>query len=119
MKSYLEQLTIQSENQKVSLRDAFNWAGLSKTTYYRQLKGTELRYETAIKIERAIDQLATLQKNKGVEQRAWQKCDACGQQTQYFVVFLYKSSLICHKCYEEDTWLAKIKQKEATTKGGF
>ena len=62
MKSYLEQLTIQSENQKVSLRDAFNWAGLSKTTYYRQLKGTELRYDTAIKIERAIDQLATLQK---------------------------------------------------------
>ena len=62
MKSYLEQLTVQSENQKVSLRDAFNWAGLSKTTYYRQLKGTELRYETAIKIERAIDQLATLQK---------------------------------------------------------
>ena len=62
MKSYLEQLTIQSETQKVNLRDAFNWAGLSKTTYYRQLKGTELRYETAIKIERAIDQLATLQK---------------------------------------------------------
>jgi len=62
MKSYLEQLTVQSENQKVSLREAFNWAGLSKTTYYRQLKGTELRYETAIKIERAIDQLATLKK---------------------------------------------------------
>ena len=62
MKSYLEQLTIQSENQKVSLRDAFNWAGLSKTTYYRQLKGTELRFDTAIKIERAIEQLATLQK---------------------------------------------------------
>ena len=62
MKSYLEQLTIQSENQKVSLRDAFIWAGQSKTTYYRQLKGTELRYDTAIKIERAIDQLATLQK---------------------------------------------------------
>lgn len=62
MRSYLEQLTVQSENQKVSLRDAFNWAGLSKTTYYRQLKGTELRYATAIKIERAIDQLATLQK---------------------------------------------------------
>jgi len=62
MKSYLEQLTVQSENQKVSLRNAFNWAGLSKTTYYRQLKGTELRYATAIKIERAIDQLATLQK---------------------------------------------------------
>lgn len=62
MKSYLEQLTIQSENQKVSLRDAFNWAGLSKTTYYRQWKGTELRYATAIKIERAIYQLATLQK---------------------------------------------------------
>ena len=62
MKSYLEQLTIQSENQKINLRKAFEWAGLSKTTYYRQLKGTELRYDTAIKIEKAIDQLATLQK---------------------------------------------------------
>ena len=62
MKSYLEQLTVQSENQKVNLRDAFYWAGLSKTTYYRQLKGTELRYATAIKVEHAIDRLATLKK---------------------------------------------------------
>ena len=58
-------------------------------------------------------------KNKGEAVRAWQKCDACGEQTQYFVVFLYRSSLICDKCYREDTWLAKIKQKEAITKGGF
>ena len=62
MRSYLEQLTIQSENKKINLRKAFEWAGLSKTTYYRQLSGTELRYDTAIKIEKAIDQLATLKK---------------------------------------------------------
>ncbi len=62
MKSYLQQLTQQSEQLNVDLRKAFNWAGLSKTTYYRQLRGTELRYETAAKIEKAIEQLATLQK---------------------------------------------------------
>ncbi len=58
-------------------------------------------------------------KNKGEAVRAWQKCDACGEQTQYFVVFLYRSSLICDKCYREDTWLAKIKQKETITNDGF
>ena len=63
MKSYLQQLTQLSEHQNVDLRKAFNWAGLSKTTYYRQLKGTELRYGTAAKIEKAIHQLATLKKN--------------------------------------------------------
>ena len=62
MKSYLQQLTQLSEHQNVDLRKAFSWAGLSNTTYYRQLKGTELRFETAIKIEKAIEQLATLQK---------------------------------------------------------
>ena len=71
------------------------------------------------KLKKLLTNLRRSKKNKGIEQRAWQKCDACGQQTQHFVVFLYKSSLICHKCYEEDTWLAKVKQKEAITKDGF
>ena len=71
------------------------------------------------KLKELLTNLQRSKKNKGIEQRAWQKCDACGQQTQHFVVFLYKSSLICHKCYEEDTWLAKVKQKEAITKDGF
>ena len=62
MRSYLEQQTNQCDQQNITLRKAFEWAGLSKTTYYRQLKGTELRYDTAIKIEKAIDQLATLKK---------------------------------------------------------
>ena len=62
MKSYLEQVTRHCEIQGISLRKAFEWAGLSKTTYYRQLKGTELRYGTAIKIEEAANQLATLKK---------------------------------------------------------
>jgi len=43
------------------LRKAFEWAGLSKTTYYRQLKGTDLRYGTAIKIEKAIQQIEKIQ----------------------------------------------------------
>jgi len=72
-----------------------------------------------LRLNELLTNLRRSKKNKGAEQRAWQKCDACGEQTQYFVVFLYKSSLICHKCYEEDTWLAKIKQKEAITNGGF
>jgi hypothetical protein len=71
------------------------------------------------RLKKLLTSLRRSKKNKGEEQRAWQICDACGQQTQYFVVFLYKSSLICHKCYEEDTWLAKIKQKEAITNDGF
>ena len=71
------------------------------------------------RLNELLTSLRRSKKNKGEAVRAWQKCDACGQQTQYFVVFLYKSSLICHKCYEEDTWLAKIKQKEAITNGGF
>ena len=71
------------------------------------------------KLKKLFINLPRSKKNKGIEQRAWQKCDACGQQTQYFVVFLYRSSLICHKCYEEYTWLAKVKQKEAITKDGF
>ena len=71
------------------------------------------------KLKELLNSLRRSKKNKGEVQRAWQKCDACGEQTQYFVVFLYKSSLICHKCYQEDTWLAKIKQKEATTNDGF
>ena len=71
------------------------------------------------RLNELLTSLRRSKKNKGVEQRAWQKCDACGEQTQHFVVFLYKSSLICHKCYKEDTWLAKIKQKEAITNGGF
>ena len=58
-------------------------------------------------------------KSKGEEIRPARICDACGQECIYFVVFLYKTTLICMKCYEEDTWLAKVKQKEAITKGGF
>ncbi len=61
MKSYLEQLTNLTESNNISLRKAFEWAGLSKTTYYRQLKGTDLRYGTAIKIEKAIQQIEKIQ----------------------------------------------------------
>ena len=71
------------------------------------------------RLNELLTSLRRSKKNKGEVQRAWQKCDACGEQTQYFVVFLYRSSLICDKCYREDTWLAKVKQKEAITKDGF
>ena len=53
------------------------------------------------------------------DNRQPQKCDACEEIAYYYVVFLYKHYTICMKCYEEDTWLAKVKRKEAITKGGF
>ena len=71
------------------------------------------------KLNKLLTSLRRSKKSKGVEQRASAICDACGKEAHYFVVFLYKSSLICMRCYEEDTWLAKVKQKEAITKGGF
>ena len=71
------------------------------------------------RLKELLISLPRSKKNKGIEQRAERTCDACGQSTEYFVVFLYRSSVICMKCYEEDKWLAKVKQKEATTKGGF
>jgi len=71
------------------------------------------------KLKELLTSLPRSKKSKGVEQRATRRCDACGKLTEYFVVFLYRSSVICMQCYEEDKWLAKVKQKEATTKGGF
>ena len=71
------------------------------------------------RLNELLTSLRRSKKNKGEVVRPTRICDACGQECIYFVVFLYKSSLICMKCYEEDTWLAKVKQKEATTKGGF
>ena len=71
------------------------------------------------KLKRLLNNLPRFKKNKGFEQRASVTCDACNQDTQYFVVSAYKNTKICMKCYEEDTWLAKVKQKEAITKDGF
>ena len=71
------------------------------------------------KLKKLLNALPRFKKDKGVENRASVVCDACGQTTQYFVVSLYKSTKICMKSYEEDTWLARVKQKEAITKGGF
>tara|TARA_R100001440_G_C2508998_1_gene117626 strand:+ start:1181 stop:1411 length:231 start_codon:yes stop_codon:yes gene_type:complete len=71
------------------------------------------------KLKKLLNNLPRFKKNKGEENRASIICDACGKSAQYFVVSLYKSTKICMKCYEEDTWLAKVKQKEAITKGGF
>ena len=71
------------------------------------------------KLKRLLSSLPPSKKNKGVDSRASVVCDACKEITQYFVVSAYKNTKICMKCYEEDTWLAKVKQKEAITKGGF
>ena len=71
------------------------------------------------KLRKLFTNLPRLKKPEGEETRASIICDACGERAYVFVVFLYRSSKICMKCYEEDTWLAKVKQKEAITKGGF
>ena len=71
------------------------------------------------KLKRLLNSLRRSKKNKGLDSRASVSCDVCNQVTQYFVVSGYKNTKICMKCYEEDKWLVKVKQKEAITKDGF
>ena len=55
MKSYVEQLLILCEDNQIDLASAFKFAGIPYSTYYRNLRGTELRYSTALKVLDAID----------------------------------------------------------------
>jgi len=71
------------------------------------------------KLRKLFTNLPRSKNNLFEDNRQPVKCDACDEIAYNFVVFLYKSSTICMKCYEEDTWLAKVKRKEAITNGGF
>lgn len=62
MKTYLEILKEKAEAQQVSLLESFKMAAIPTSTYYRAINGTnELRYDTAIKVNRSIENFHTLQ----------------------------------------------------------
>ncbi len=72
------------------------------------------------KLRKLLINLPRSKNNSFDDNRQPSECDACGEIAYNFVVFLiYNTTTICMKCYEEDKWLAKVKRKEAITKGGF
>jgi hypothetical protein len=65
LKSYLEILQEKSERLQVSLLDAFKWKDIAPSTYYRTIHGTtELRYETARLVNKALEELHALRKHR-------------------------------------------------------
>tara|TARA_R100000008_G_C3546031_1_gene147603 strand:- start:544 stop:762 length:219 start_codon:yes stop_codon:yes gene_type:complete len=59
MTPYIVSLIKLSSEKQVQILDAFKLSGVPTSTYYRAVKGAELKHQTAIKIEDAI---YTLQK---------------------------------------------------------
>tara|TARA_R110000787_G_scaffold2956_2_gene11337 strand:- start:5762 stop:5953 length:192 start_codon:yes stop_codon:yes gene_type:complete len=57
----MDTLIEKSVYAKVKLKEAFVYAGVMDSTFYRAKMGKDLRYETAMKVERAIEELSTLQ----------------------------------------------------------
>ena len=55
MQTYLDSLIINSKARGVPLPKAFEFAGIPYSTYYRNMRGTELRYSTALKVLDAVD----------------------------------------------------------------
>ena len=70
MKSYLQILKLNAEKHDVSLLSAFKKADIPTSTYYRTINGaTEIRYETALKVVHAIEELYLLQQAREHTQR--------------------------------------------------
>lgn len=56
--TYPEQLKIMAESNGVQLKDAFEYAGIPSSTYYRSMQGPRhMTFETAEKVARAIQML--------------------------------------------------------------
>lgn len=63
MKNYLDTLKAKAEAHQVSLLESFKLANVPTSTYYRAVNGkTDLRYDTAIKVNQAIENFYTLQR---------------------------------------------------------
>tara|TARA_R110001592_G_scaffold311489_2_gene586356 strand:- start:155 stop:379 length:225 start_codon:yes stop_codon:yes gene_type:complete len=54
MTPYIVSLIELSSSSQVSILDAFKLSGVPTSTYYRAVKGAELRHQTAEKVEDAI-----------------------------------------------------------------
>jgi predicted transcriptional regulator len=62
MKAYLDTIQDRAKERDVHLALAFRHAGIPSSTYYRTINGTtELRYETALRVIDAIDELHSIQ----------------------------------------------------------
>jgi predicted transcriptional regulator len=62
MKSYLQIITDQAAEANVSLLKAFSRANIPTSTYYRTINGsTEIRYDTALRVHYAIEQVRQIQ----------------------------------------------------------
>lgn len=54
--TYLSQLQAQADKAGVSLKEAFEAAGIPDSTYYRAINGTtELRLDTAMKVWQILE----------------------------------------------------------------
>ena len=70
MKAYLDTIKQTSDELDVRLLRAFKHAGIPTSTYYRAINGeTELRYETAVKVFNAINELHSIQQAREHSQR--------------------------------------------------
>ena len=55
MQSYMNQLIEQAQSMDIDLLTAFKQAGVPTSTFYRTINGTtELRYDTALKVYKAM-----------------------------------------------------------------
>lgn len=62
MKSYLDIIKLNAKKHNVTLLSAFKKADIPTSTYYRTINGeTEIRYETALRVVHAIEELYLLQ----------------------------------------------------------
>jgi len=70
MKSYLDTIIEHAASRNVELKEAFRVADIPTSTYYRTINNaTELRYETALKIFKAVDE--KIKRDKYLERKGY------------------------------------------------
>tara|TARA_Y100001937_G_scaffold124399_1_gene189037 strand:+ start:522 stop:803 length:282 start_codon:yes stop_codon:yes gene_type:complete len=70
MKSYLQLVSDKAYKANIKLEDAFDKAGASQTTYWRTKNNrTELKYDTALRVFNAIEELYQIQQGSEYSQR--------------------------------------------------
>lgn len=71
MRSYLAILYAESDRLNVNLRQAFNRAGVSDSTYYRNINEvTELRHDTALRVWIAIHDIWAIEYGRKIVKAA-------------------------------------------------
>ena len=70
MKSYLQLVSDKAYKANIKLEDAFDKAGASQTTYWRTKNNrNELKYDTALRVFNAIEELYQIQQGSEYSQR--------------------------------------------------